>query len=308
MKSAKFNSKVNLLIVFLFFQIVRFVFENFLILYYLLHIIFWRDYMLFNIGDLVTRKSHNHDMVFKIINIMDKKVILKGLNIRLLADAFIDDLSLCEGCDKDYIEGDTDLLNRMSSFRNLDRDEYFYLPGKILHIDADKDYLDRCMKLYKEMNILSYGIILKEDDVYKDIEKYLIDVRPDILVITGHDAFYDKNDTNYTDMDNYKNSSNFAKAVMAARKYEKDHEKLVIISGACQSNYEELIRAGSNFASSPKRINIHALDPAIVASSVSLSNKNSPIDLINILSKTKYGKDGVGGIITNGTMYVGYPR
>ncbi len=264
--------------------------------------------MLFNIGDLVTRKSHNHDMVFKIINIMDKKVILKGLNIRLLADAFIDDLSLCEGCDKDYIEGDTDLLNRMSSFRNLDRDEYFYLPGKILHIDADKDYLDRCMKLYKEMNILSYGIILKEDDVYKDIEKYLIDVRPDILVITGHDAFYDKNDTNYTDMDNYKNSSNFAKAVMAARKYEKDHEKLVIISGACQSNYEELIRAGSNFASSPKRINIHALDPAIVASSVSLSNKNSPIDLINILSKTKYGKDGVGGIITNGTMYVGYPR
>lgn len=93
--------------------------------------------MLFNIGDLVTRKSHNHDMVFKIINIMDKKVILKGLNIRLLADAFIDDLSLCEGCDKDYIEGDTDLLNRMSSFRNLDRDEYFYLPGKILHIDAD---------------------------------------------------------------------------------------------------------------------------------------------------------------------------
>ncbi len=264
--------------------------------------------MLFNLGDLVTRKSHNHDMVFKIINIMDKKVILKGLNIRLVADAPVDDLTLCEGCDKDYIDGDSDLLDRMASFRKLDRDEYFYLPGKILHIDADKDYLDRCMKLYKQMNILSYGIVLKEEEIARDIEKYLIDVRPDILVITGHDAFYDKNDTNYTDMKNYKNSSNFAKAVNVARKYEKDHEKLVIISGACQSNYEELIRAGSNFASSPKRINIHALDPAIIASSISLSNKNKPIDLINILEKTKYGKDGVGGIITNGTMYVGYPR
>lgn len=264
--------------------------------------------MLFNIGDLVTRNSYNNDMVFKIINIVDDMVILKGLNIRLVADAPVDDLKLCEGCDKDYIDGDSDLLDRMSSFKKLDRDDYFYLPGKILHIDADRDYLDRCMKFYREMNILSYGVVLKEEDIAKDIEKYLVDLRPDILVITGHDAFYDKSGVNFTDMNNYKNSSNFARAVSNARKYEKDHEKLVIISGACQSNYEELIRAGSNFASSPKRINIHALDPAIVAGSISLSNKNKPIDLLNILDKTKYGKDGVGGIITNGTMYVGYPR
>ena len=107
---------------------------------------------------------------------------------------------------------------------------------------------------------------------------------------------------------NYKNSINFIKTVINARKYENDHEKLIIIAGACQSNYEELIKAGANFASSPKRINIHALDPAIIASSVSLSNKNKPIDLIEILQKTKYGTDGIGGIITNGTMYVGYPR
>ena len=96
--------------------------------------------------------------------------------------------------------------------------------------------------------------------------------------------------------------------MLSAREYEKDHEKLIIIAGACQSDYEELIKAGSNFASSPRRINIHALDPAIVASSICLSNKNTPIDLKKILSRTKYGKDGIGGIITNGTMYVGYPR
>ena len=27
-----------------------------------------------------------------------------------------------------------------------------------------------------------------------------------------------------------------------------------------------------------------------------------------MIKKTKYGSDGIGGIITNGTMYVGYPR
>ena len=103
------------------------------------------------------------------------------------------------------------------------------------------------------------------------------------------------------------NTLNFIKAVREARKI-LSHNNLIIIAGACQSNYEELIKAGANFASSPKRINIHALDPAIIASCIALSDRNKPIDLINILEKTKYGKDGMGGIITNGTMYVGYPR
>ena len=65
-----------------------------------------------------------------------------------------------------------------------------------------------------------------------------------------------------------------------------------------------MIKAGANFASSPKRINIHA----IIASAVALSPKNKEIDLLSLLSKTHYGSDGMGGIITNGVMYVGYPR
>ena len=101
---------------------------------------------------------------------------------------------------------------------------------------------------------------------------------------------------------------NFVKAIKMAREYEKSHDKLIIIAGACQSDYEELIKAGANFASSPKRVNLHALDPAIVASSIALSDKSKPIDLINIIEKTKYKEEGFGGIITNGTMYTGYPR
>ena len=39
-----------------------------------------------------------------------------------------------------------------------------------------------------------------------------------------------------------------------------------------------------------------------------VSEEKKSIDLINMIKKTKYGSDGIGGIITNGTMYVGYPR
>ena len=45
-----------------------------------------------------------------------------------------------------------------------------------------------------------------------------------------------------------------------------------------------------------------------MASCLSFSDKNSNIDIIKILDKTKYGADGMGGIITKGTMYIGYPR
>ena len=84
------------------------------------------------------------------------------------------------------------------------------------------------------------------------ISDYLEEYNPNILVITGHDAYYKKKGE-ITDIDSYKNSKNFVKAVKEARKYEKSHDKLIIIAGACQSDYEELIKAGANFASSPKR-------------------------------------------------------
>lgn len=163
------------------------------------------------------------------------------------------------------------------------------------------------MTFYKDLNVKAYGIALKEDEISKYLNEYLNKYNPDILVVTGHDAFYKKK-KDIDDIDNYQNTKNYINAVKVARKYEKDQNKLIIISGACQSNYEELIKAGSNFASSPKRINIHALDPAIIASTIALSVKNKSIDLIPLIEKTKYGADGIGGIITNGTMYVGYPR
>ena len=176
--------------------------------------------------------------------------------------------------------------------------------GKILHLDGDRRYSQKAVKTYKKMGLDAIVKNIPENKQAQMVRPLLEKYNPDILVITGHDAYYRKKRVD----DNYKNTSKFVEAVKEARKYESSHEKLFIVAGACQSNYEELIKAGANFASSPKRINIHALDPAIVAACLAFSDKNSNIDLIKILDKTKYGSDGIGGIITKGTMYIGYPR
>ncbi len=253
---------------------------------------------MFQIGDLVTRKSYDNDIVFKIINIEGNTYILKGVVVRLFADSPVEDLKIYNSTSIDDFTPDID------GYRSLERDEYFYLPGRILHIDGDKDYLDKCMNFYKKNRLKAFGLYTTDDSLITDVIGSLKKYNPDILVITGHDAYYRKKRVD----DNYKNTSKFVEAVKEARKYESSHEKLFIVAGACQSNYEELIKAGANFASSPKRINIHALDPAIVAACLAFSDKNSNIDLIKILDKTKYGSDGIGGIITKGTMYIGYPR
>ena len=258
--------------------------------------------LIFKEGDIVTRKSHNNDIIFKILSINENIAFLKGVDLRIYADSFVDDLVISKIEDND----DVIIENNIKEIK-MDRDSYFYLPGKILHIDGDNEYLDRCMKFYKRLGIKANGMTINEKYVNKSIDSLLREYRPDILVITGHDAYFNRNNDK-NNINNYQNSRNFIKAIKEARKYEKNQDKLIIIAGACQSNYEELIKAGANFASSPKRINIHALDPAIIASSIAFSERNKSIDLIRVIEKTKYGSDGVGGIITSGTMYVGYPR
>ncbi len=250
-------------------------------------------------GDYVTRKSYNNDIVFKVINIKDNIYYLKGALVRLYADSTLDDLVISSKPEDIDIDLERNNANK--------KDEYFYLPGKILHIDGDDEYLDKCLRYYKKNGLYAIGKKIKEEDIKDQIGTLLKEYNPDIVIITGHDAYYKKKGSKL-DIKNYKNTSNFIKGIKEARKYEKSHEKLVVIAGACQSNYEELIKAGANYASSPKRVNIHALDPAIIASSIALTERNKELDLKKLLQKTKYGSDGIGGIEGHGLMYVGYPR
>lgn len=248
---------------------------------------------MFKVGDLVTRISHENDVVFKIDKIIDNIAYLKGVNVRLCADSDISDLVLVTSKDDNE---DRDFYEKLEKIRNFERSDYFYIPGKILHIDGDREYLNRCLEFYKKANVLAFGVYSEEKQMASNIEKYLEDINPDIVVITGHDSLVKQN------------SKYFADAVKVCRKYQKDYDKLIIIAGACQSEYDRLIKAGANFASSPKKINIHALDPAIIALSLSLCDKNKEINLIDLLDKTSNGKDGMGGVNTRGVMTTGYPR
>ncbi len=257
--------------------------------------------MNFKIGDYVTRTSYKNDILFRITKIENNIAYLNGVNVRLSADANVSDLVIANN----VVINDDEFIGDKFDNIELNRDQYFYLPGTILHIDGDEEYLARCMKFYEKMKVKANGIYLPEPEMSIKIKSLLETFHPDILILTGHDALYNKNSK---DSKSYQNSSNYIDAVKEARKYEKNQDKLIIIAGACQSDYEDLIKAGANFASSPKRINIHALDPAVVAVALAFSDKNKSIDLINLINKTKFGSDGIGGIITNGTMYVGFPR
>lgn len=89
--------------------------------------------MNFKIGDLVSRISYNHDIVFKITRIVDNKVFLKGLDFRLYADANIDDIVSVSN----FSHSDEDIIQKNVRDIKIDRSNYFYLPGRVLHIDTD---------------------------------------------------------------------------------------------------------------------------------------------------------------------------
>lgn len=82
------------------------------------------------IGEFVTRKSYKNDTVFKVINIENEIYYLKGQYVRLYADSPKEDLERYENNKKD----DFDILPNESL--SEDRNEYFFMPAKILHIDA----------------------------------------------------------------------------------------------------------------------------------------------------------------------------
>ncbi|MEG2291566.1 MAG: sporulation peptidase YabG [Clostridium sp.] len=234
-----------------------------------------------NIGDKVVRKSYGKDVIFKIIDIEenengDVKYLLKGLNIRIEADSLEDDLeTIDEGTigekDKVFNKKINTTLKKVLMSRNapgantgalkltdieIPRKErkgtalktnelYFGRPGKILHIDGDPQYLEICLKTYKQLSIEAVGKVIAEKDQPIEILDLVKELNPDIVVITGHDGMA-KDISNYMDLDNYRNSKYFVECVSMLRNYKSNYDDLVIFAGACQSNYEALLDAGAN--------------------------------------------------------------
>lgn len=237
------------------------------------------------INSLVTRISHQHDLIFRITNIIDGKAILKGEVFRLAADAPIEDL-------KEY-----EVKNKIVLSLPSIKYDAKLLHGKILHLDGDEYYLKKAMEAYKSYSIEADGYFIKEKDMPRYIEQLIYKHQPDILVITGHDSL--NKGQNVKDINSYKNSIHFVESVKKARQIIKSKDDLVIIAGACQSYYEKLIEEGANFASSPNRKNIHLLDPVIVASSIAVTPISQELDFKKILNST-YSKQ-ISGIETKGS-------
>ena len=210
---------------------------------------------------------------------------LKGEDIRLLADSYIDDLVIC----------DIESRNEESTYNNEELIDKNLVIGKVLHIDGDQKYLQKSLNLYKKYNIPVVGYYLNEEEIKNQITNLLIKHKPDVLVITGHDAY---RGCEY--IEEFKNSKNFIDAVKQARIYQPSRDALVIFAGACQSNYEALIESGANFASSPCRVSINVLDPVKIAIEVAKTNVREFLDIDEILSKTTNKNEGIGGIDTRG--------
>src|SRR5690554_5033742 len=165
------------------------------------------------------------------------------------------------------------------------------------------------MEIYSELNIPAEGHHMREAMMPDAVAQLLPAVRPDILIVTGHDGLikmregYDK-----SYIGSYKNSANFMNAVKVARQYERNRDTLTVIAGACQSHFEALLQAGANFASSPARILIHALDPVYIAATMAYTSIRGTVNIYEVIRHTVSGIDGLGGIETRGSYRISVPK
>lgn len=251
---------------------------------------------MFEENDLVIVVDDPNKIVYKINKITDTLVELKGYKSRTKMVTSLDSLSKAP---KELVDKCNQLDNKYkNAFKKTRLKSKKYLYGRILHIDGDKEYLDSCLNLYKEIGIFSEGLYMSEKEVYKEIEKIMLLITPDIIVITGHDAFTGKDKTK---IDDYENTKYFIKTIRKVRKHFS-FDEVIIVAGACESHFEALIASGANFASSPKRINTHTYDPAVVAIKAATTSTNKTIDFENILKYIENGRDALGGIETKGKM------
>ena len=279
--------------------------------------------------DIVARRSYNCDILFRVTDIKEangrKIAILYGEDIRLIADAPCEDLVTINQNERSKLTQeyrsleeqslrlftqDLDLLKQKQEYETTGgyakTSNYFQIPGKVLHLDGDESYLNKCLAVYEKIGVPVFGIHCNEKEMPQRIGQLLDYYCPDIVVITGHDA-YSKAKGKLTDINAYRHSKHFVQAVREARRKVPSLDQLVIFAGACQSHFESLIHAGANYASSPSRINIHALDPVYIVAKISLTPFMERINVWDVLRNTLTGDKGLGGIETKGVLRTGMP-
>ena len=96
--------------------------------------------------------------IYVIEEIQDNIATVKGFTHRIRKDV---DISLLKKAGNDQILQETkaqETLKHRVLQKKERRSKHQILYGRILHIDGDKEFLESCLSLYKEMNIPSYGL------------------------------------------------------------------------------------------------------------------------------------------------------
>lgn len=191
--------------------------------------------------DIVGRRSYGKDIFFIVDKILNTRMnkqfaILKGLNIRIMADSPIEDLEIISRQEviNSIKSADLDLENRIrkNKQRNKINEKLIrqrIYTGKILHLDGDKKYSEKSARYYNKMGLNAIVKNIAENRQSKVVVPLLNKYNPDILIITGHDAML-KNGSNYNNIYNYRNSRHFMNTVKEARSWGKNSDKLVIFA------------------------------------------------------------------------------
>lgn len=249
-------------------------------------------------GSYVIRKKYGGDILFKIEKVLKDTVILKGVYIRLIATAPIYDLVLINESELNY-------YNKMFSDKsnNIKKGYKFnknHITGKILHIDSDLEYLKKCNRVYQELGLYAICILLDSYNICKYVTDLVKAYNIDIVVITGHDSY---NHKGIDDLNNYLSTKDYIKAIKELRKHYSKND-LYIFAGACGSHFEALIAAGATAASSPKRVNIDAYDPAICAVKAATTPFNQIISFDSIWEHSLTKNAGISGVEDYGHMRI----
>ena len=250
------------------------------------------------VGTYVIRKKYGGDVLFKVERLINDTAILKGVYIRLVATAFLDDLIIISEPDLKYYN--KLFIDKSNSIKDEYKLNKNHITGKILHIDSDLEYLKKCNRVYSELGLYSVCVLIDAPNIYRYIVDLVKSYNVDIVVITGHDAY---NKRGIHDLDNYLSSKHYIKAIKELRKcYSKND--LYIFAGACGSNFEAIIAAGASAASSPGRVNIDAYDPAICAVKASTTPFNQIISFDSIWEHSLTKNEGISGIESYGHMRI----
>lgn len=137
-------------------------------------------------GDIVSRNSYQNDILFYVEKVVKsdnrgKIAILKGLTIRIEADAQIDDLKF--ESEKRIKESLNKIKEEIEIVDNINN-RHIISYGKILHLDGDKRYSEKTEKYYKRRGL---NYVVKHVAEFRQpviIRNLLQRYNPDIVVFT----------------------------------------------------------------------------------------------------------------------------